>query len=108
MDLQCQTPGNPVGVVLSAHLVGDLLAASCFERRSPRSNGRSFCVVPELTRSADIKLNKRVSLQRRPERHVIIRRTIFHPRKVVRHWQSRQANMPPLGGFVLKVPDRCG
>jgi hypothetical protein len=32
--------------------------------------------VPELTRCADIKLNNGVSLQRRPERHVISHRTI--------------------------------
>jgi hypothetical protein len=32
MDLQRQTPGDGAGIVLSAHLVGDLLAA-------PVSNG---------------------------------------------------------------------
>ena len=59
--------------------------------------------VPELTRCANIKLNNGVSLQRRPERLVISRRTIFPPKVVRAHRQSRQANMPPLGGFVLKV-----
>ena len=76
VDLHRQAPGNPVGVVLSAHLVGDLLAAPV-SNSSPFAVRAPFCVaVPELTRSADIKLNNGVSLQRHPERLVISHRTI--------------------------------
>jgi hypothetical protein len=69
----------------------------------PQKTRRREPAVPELTRCANIKLNNGVSLQRRPERLVISRRTIFPPKVVRAHRQSRQANMPPLGGFVLKV-----
>jgi hypothetical protein len=41
-------------------------------------------LVPELTHSAGIKLNNRVSLQRRPERLVIIHRTISPPKGLTR------------------------
>jgi hypothetical protein len=77
---------------------------SGFGRNAPRRKHRPLeFAVPELTRSADIKLNNGLSLQRRPERLVISRRTIFSPKGRPAHRQSRQANMPPLGGFVLKV-----
>jgi hypothetical protein len=51
--------------------------------------------VPELTRSADIKPNNGVSLQPRPDRHVISHRTIF-PQGRPGHRQSRQAKVCPL------------
>ena len=47
--------------------------------------------VPELIRSASIKLNNGHSLHRRPERHVISHRTISLGRPG--HRQSRQANV---------------
>jgi hypothetical protein len=60
-----------------------------------------FClVVPDLTRSADIKLNARVSLRRHRERVVIIYRTIF--RRPDPAWQSRQAIIFRLAALLSR------
>jgi hypothetical protein len=60
--------------------------------------------VPELTRSAPIKLNKRVSLRKRANCIRLLYRTLPQ-RPASRSRQSRQAgDHIPLGGFVLHSP----